>query len=155
MLRAAFFKGTRPGIPGLYNRLGRYLDGRGQYSHSELILADGNSASSSFEDKGVRIKKIGYSSVDSWDFVELPRQWEPCARAWYERHRGAPYDLVGQIKFGLGFVQVHDVDGWFCSESNVAALAPWLGRPQPHRYGPNGLYELLLAGGAKPVATPW
>ena len=36
--RIAFYKGTRPGIAGLYNRLGRLLD-HGPYSHAELVLA--------------------------------------------------------------------------------------------------------------------
>lgn len=154
-MRAAFYKGTRPGIPGLYNRLGRYLDGRGRYSHTELIFASRMSASSSFEDGGVRIKKIGYSSVDSWDFLSLPEHWEAEAHKWYSRHCGQPYDWVAQLKFGIGFLQVEDPSAWYCNESLLAALAVHIGSPRPHRHGPNGSYEILIAAGAVPVAGPW
>lgn len=147
---AAFFKGTRPGVAGLYNRLGRYLDGRGKYSHTEHIFSDGLSGSSSFEDRGVRIKRIGYSSVDAWDFLQLPAHWESDSRAWYAEHAGKGYDLVGQIKFAFPFLQVHDRDRWFCCESNIASIAHLIGDPQPHRFGPNGMYD-LYRGWAKPV----
>ena len=51
---AAFYQGTRPGLPGLYNRLVRWLD-RGEFSHCELVFGDGMSASASFMDHGVRL----------------------------------------------------------------------------------------------------
>lgn len=152
-LHAAFYTGTQPGLPGLYNRLARYLD-NGPFSHSELVFDDGVSASSSWMDGGVRFKRIGFSS-GQWAFLRLPDAWAHPARQWYQDHEGHPYDLWGQIRFGLGFVQYDSPGAWFCSESNVAALAPQLGMPRPVRYGPNGAYELLVAAGGLAVAQPW
>lgn len=43
---AAFYKSTRPGWTGLYNRIIRWWE-RGDYSHCELIFSDGLAASSS------------------------------------------------------------------------------------------------------------
>lgn len=134
----AAFKGTRPGIPGLYNRLGRHLD-HGPYSHVELIFStDGMSGSSSFMDRGVRIKYIGYTSVGNWDFFDVPMVHEPEARQWFIAHNGEPYDLRGNINAGLGFIP-HELDAWFCSESIAAAL----GLRDPWRYKPNGLIAVL------------
>lgn len=135
--RIAFYKGTRPGVAGLYNRLGRLLD-HGPYSHCELIFSDGMSGSASFMDGGVRIKYIGYSSVDCWDFVDLPAQYEADARKWFEQHHGAAYDLMGNVNALLGFVP-HSSDKWFCSES----IAEALGLNEGWRYKPNGLAAVL------------
>lgn len=134
--RIAFYKGTRPGIAGIYNRLGRWLD-HGPYSHCELIFSDGMSASSSFMDGGVRIKYIGYSS-GNWDFVDLPAQYESEARAWFFAHHGRAYDLMGNVNAMFGFVP-HSTDKWFCSE----AIAASLGLSEPWRYKPNGLAAVL------------
>lgn len=136
-LKVAFYKGTRPGIAGLYNRLGRALD-HGPYSHCELVLSDGMSASSSFMDRGVRIKFIGYSSVDCWDFVTVPQHYELGARMWFKEHHGQKYDLMGNVNAMFGFVS-HSEDKWFCSESIAAAL----GLNDPWRYKPNGLMAVL------------
>lgn len=133
----ASYKGTRPGVAGLYNRLGRKLD-HGPYSHSELLFSDGMSGSSSFIDRGVRIKYIGYTSVDCWDFHDVPTGYEVAARQWFIAHNGEPYDLRGNINAGLGFIP-HEVNAWFCSEAIAAAL----GLRDPWRYKPNGLISVL------------
>ena len=135
--RIAFYKGTRPGIAGLYNRLGRWLD-HGPYSHCELVFSDGMSGSSSFMDGGVRIKFIGYTSVDCWDFVNLPAQYEADARKWFVEHDGQKYDVMGNINALLGFVP-HSSDKSFCSE----AIAESLGLNDGWRYKPNGLAAVL------------
>lgn len=135
-LQVAFYKGTRPGAAGLYNRLGRWLD-HGPYSHAELIMSDGMSASSSFMDRGVRIKYIGYTS-GNWDFVAIPDRFEAGARAWFLEHNGDPYDLLGNVNAAFGFVP-HSINKWFCSESIASSLKlmdPW-------RYKPNGLFAVL------------
>ena len=134
--RIAFYRGTRPGIAGLYNRLGKWLD-HGPYSHCELVFSDGMSGSASFMDHGVRIKYIGYTSGD-WDFVEIPERYEPVARRWFISERGKAYDLMGNINAAFGFVP-HSRDKWFCSEAIAASLKlndPW-------RYKPNGLAAVL------------
>ena len=135
--RIAVYKGTRPGVAGLYNRLGRWLD-HGPYSHCELVFSDGMSASASFMDHGVRIKFIGYTSVDCWDFVDLPEQYELDARRWFMKHHGAEYDVMGNINAMFGFVP-HSPDKWFCSE----AIAASLNLTDPWRYKPNGLAAVL------------
>lgn len=133
----ASYIGTRPGIPGLYNRAGRLLD-HGPCSHSELLFSDGMSGSSSFMDKGVRIKHIGYSSVGCWIFDAVPERYEANARQWFKDHDGQPYDLMGNINAAFGFV-AHSADAWFCSEAIAAAL----GLIDPWRYKPNGLRAVL------------
>ena len=135
--KIAFYKGTRPGVAGIYNRLGRWLD-HGPYSHAELVFNDGMSASASFMDKGVRFKAIGYSSVDCWDFAPVPPQYELAARVWFLEKNGAAYDLMGNINAAFGFVP-HSEDKWFCSE----AIADALGLADSWRYKPNGLRAVL------------
>jgi hypothetical protein len=134
--RAAFYKGTRPGINGVYNRVIRWWD-HGPYSHTELVFSDGISASSSFMDKGVRFKRIDYS-VDKWDFIYLPQNKELAARNWFQAHEGAGYDVVGDLRFVFDFLP-HSETLWFCNESAGAALdllESW-------RDGPNGFAALL------------
>ncbi|HEV2612548.1 MAG TPA: hypothetical protein VGU61_19960 [Noviherbaspirillum sp.] len=138
MLRAAFYKGTRPGIPGIYNRLVRWWT-RSPYSHCELVFFDGRSASSSFMDGGVRFKKIDFNP-DHWDFVDLPLYLEVPARDWFMQHMGQPYDILGNIHFILSPIG-HDKRKWFCSEAMAAAL----GFEDPHRYDPGTLHSALRA----------
>lgn len=134
--QAAFYKGTRPGLAGIYNRLVRWI-GRGPYSHCELIFSDGLAASSSWMDGGVRFKQIDFCP-ENWDFIDLPPEGEDAARQWFRDHRGQPYDLMGNIRFLCGVVR--DSEGrWFCSE----ALGVALGIRGPWRNEPNGLADIL------------
>lgn len=135
-MRAAFYKGTRPGLQGIYSRAVRSID-RGPYSHAELVFSDGLSASASYIDGGVRLKRIDYNPAH-WDLIDLPQSLEPYARAWFESHLGAPYDLMGNVRFVLPWLADSE-RGWFCSE----ALAAALGWAEPWRFGPNGLSALL------------
>ena len=135
-MKVAMYKGTRPGLQGLYSRITRWVD-RGPYSHCELVFSDGISASSSYIDGGVRFKTIDYNS-DHWDFIEVPSYRENAARYWFREHCGQPYDLWGNVRFAIGFAR--DSKGaWFCSEAVMAAL----GYKEPYRYGPNGMAVLL------------
>ena len=139
-LSLALFKGTRSGLKGIYNRLGRFID-RGPYSHTELVFTDRLSGSASYVDKGIRIKKIGYSSVGNWDFLPIPDEngfLEEKALKWYKDHLGCKYDVMGNIRFATNFAR-DSHDKWFCSESNLAAL----GFPEPFRYGPSGAASLI------------
>src|SRR3990172_2860488 len=97
MMRAAFYKGTRPGIAGAYNRVVRAWES-GAHSHVELVFSDGVAASASLMDKGVRFKCIEWNA-DNWDFIELPQFSENRARGWFIENDGAPYDLLGQLHF--------------------------------------------------------
>lgn len=134
--RMAFYKGTRPGIPGIYNRLVRRR-GRGKYSHVEIRFSDGLSASSSFEDGGVRFKPIAYNPAH-WDFIDLPLAWEPFARAWFEAHEGERYDLRGNVHLTIGFIP-HSSNRQFCSEACAAAL----GIAEPWRFEPNAIHAVV------------
>ena len=130
-MNVAFYKSTRPGVQGIYSRAVRWID-RGPYSHCELVFSDGLSASASYIDGGVRFKRIDYDPAH-WDFVELPAAAEPFAREWFRANAGAPYDLMGNVRFVLPWLADSE-RGWFCSEALGAAL----GWKEPWRYGPNG-----------------
>jgi hypothetical protein len=136
MFRAAFYKGTRPGIAGLYNRLIRFWE-PGDYSHVELIFSDGLSGSSSLIDGGVRLKPIDFDD-GKWDFIDLPASFEEKARQWFENHIGCKYDLLGQFHFVLSPVKGQN-DKYWCNEAVLYAL----GAPAPWRYGPNATFDLL------------
>lgn len=127
---AAFYKGKG----NVYNGFIRFWDG-GPYSHCELVFSDGLSASASWQDgRKVRGKRIAFNP-DHWDFIELPDYLEPAARAYFEKTKGRPYDLIGQIRFLIAPLKGSKHGDW-CSEWVPAAL----GMKDPWRYGPNGLY---------------
>ena len=134
-MKLAFYKSTRPGFAGIYNRLVRWWD-NGPYSHCELIFSDGLSGSSSFMDGGVRLKKIDYDS-EKWDFVEIDID-EVKARTWFENHQGCEYDIAGNIRFLIDFLPDAQ-DKFFCSES----IAESLGYKDSWRYSPNILFSTL------------
>lgn len=128
----AFYKGTRPGLAGLYNR-GVRLVTKGAYSHAELIFSDGLSASASFADGGVRFKAIEYDPM-RWDFEVAPDLLEAAARDWFRKHEGHAYDLLGNVHFLAPMVG--DAAGkWSCAES----IAEALGFDESWRYCPNSL----------------
>lgn len=135
-LRAAFYRGTHAGLPGLYNRAVRRWT-RSAFSHVEIVFSDGQSASASYMDGGVRFKRIAYTSGD-WAFVDLPPWLERQARDWFDFHEGDGYDLLGNLHFVLSPVG-DDKDRWFCSEAVAAAL----GFPDPPRYDPGTLHSAL------------
>ena len=135
-MRAAFYKATRPALQGLYSRAVRFIE-RGPYSHCELAFGDGMSASASWVDGGVRFKRIDYDPAH-WDFVELPAHLAPYAREWFRANQGAPYDLLGNVRFVLPWLP-DSQHGWFCSEAIAAALR----LHEPWRLGPNGLAAVL------------
>jgi hypothetical protein len=140
--RAAFYKGTHAGMPGVYNRLVRWWT-RSPYSHVELIFFDGGpggdsqAASSSYMDGGVRFKWFTFDPV-LWDFVDLPDALILPALAWFDAYEGAAYDLLGNVHFVLSAVG-DDRRKWFCSEAVAAAL----GMPDPERFDPGTLHAAL------------
>jgi hypothetical protein len=139
-LRAAFYKGTHTGLPGVYNRLVRRWT-RSPYSHVELIFADGQAASSSAMDGGVRFKAIDFDPA-LWDFVSLPAALAPAARAWFTAHGGQGYDYLGNAHFVLSAIGDEKM-AWFCSEAVGAAL----GMPDPARFDPGTLHAALTFQG--------
>lgn len=135
-LQVAFYRGTRPGLAGIYNRLVRWWT-KSPYSHAELVLSTGRSWSASFEDGGVRSKLIDLDAKN-WVLVDLPAHLEQAAEAWFTAHRGAGYDLLGNLQFVISPIP-HSRGRWFCSEAIAAAL----GIPDPWRYSPATLASAL------------
>lgn len=136
-MKIAFYKGIRPGLAGAYSHGVRFIT-RSIYSHCEVILDDGMSASSSFSDGGVRFKEIDYDP-DRWDIIDLPEANEAVVRKWFEDHEYAKYDLLGNAHFVLGFIG-NSNGKWFCSEAIAAAL----GFPNPWRFDPGTLHAAIL-----------
>jgi len=135
-LKAAFYRGTRPGLAGIYNRLVRGWT-RSEFSHVELVLSTGDAWSASFADGGVRNKPIDVDTAN-WVVIDLPAGLEQSAEAWFRAHRGAKYDLLGNLQFVLA--PIPQTQGrWFCSEAVAAAL----GIPDPWRYSPATLASAL------------
>jgi hypothetical protein len=138
MLRIAFFKGTKTGLAGIYNRGVRWIES-GDCSHFELIFSDGKSASSSYMDGGIRFKDIEYD-LDKWYVYDLPWADEKKARAYFEARAGkVKYNLAGNIHFVFGFIR-GDTDGEFCSEACAGAL----GFKNPWQFPPNQLHNIVL-----------
>ena len=135
-LRAAFYKGTHAGLPGIYNRLVRWWT-RSPYSHVELIMPFGAAASSSAMDGGVRFKQIEFDPA-KWDFVDLPSHLASAAEDWFNKHYGQPYDYLGNAHFVVSAIG-DDKKKWFCSEACAAAL----GMPDPERFDPGTLHAAL------------
>jgi hypothetical protein len=135
-MRAAFYKGTRPGIAGLYNRAVRFWC-QGPYSHCELVFSDGLAASASYMDGGVRFKAIEFDAAH-WDLIDLPSTFEASARAWFESRRGAGYDVLGNLRFVVAPLP-DDASRYFCSEALLSAL----GVPNAWRFCPNGAHDIL------------
>jgi hypothetical protein len=136
MMKVAFYKSTRLGLRGIYNRLVRGWE-CGRYSHCELIFGDGLSASSSFEDGGVRFKRIEFHP-DRWDIIEVPWADELFARAWFIRNEGKAYNIIGNLHFLVGFILWHD-DKKFCSQ----AILESLGIEDAWRFGPNAAEAMI------------
>ena len=135
-MKAAFYRGTRPGIAGIYNRIVRWWT-RSDFSHVELVLSTGRAWSASFADGGVRSKLIDFDTAN-WILIDLPPELEQGAEAWFRAHRGAKYDLLGNLQFVLSPIP-HSQRRWFCSEAVAAAL----GIPDPWRYAPGTLASAL------------
>ncbi len=142
-LVAALYKGTRPGLSGLYNRMGRLLD-HGPYSHFELITSGPTrvSLSSSYMDGGVRGKLVRYSSVGCWDFIQIPDADGELERGvwhYFNQTNGEKYDIWGNVRFAIGAVS-ESPDRSFCNEWGMTAL----GYREAWRYGPSGAATALL-----------
>ena len=130
-MKLASYKGTRPGLAGLFNIAVRWWLG-GKYSHTELVFSDGVSASSSWLDGGVRYRLITFDPA-KWDLIEIDGD-EQAARQWFKDHAGDGFDIVGLF----GFVWRRSTQNrarWFCSESVAASL----GFLEPHRFDPCSL----------------
>jgi hypothetical protein len=133
-MKLALYKGTRPGVPGLFNRLIRWWT-NSPYSHCEIVFSDGISASSSIEDKGVRFKYIEMSP-DKWDLIDLPNSDELYARNFFQQNLGKKYDILGLFGF-IWRRGTNSKDKYFCSE--ICASSLQLNKPE--NYSPGSLAD--------------
>ena len=137
-MRIAFYKGTKTGLSGVYNKGVRWIED-GKYSHVEMIFSDGMSGSASFMDGGVRYKQIDYTKhPEDWDIIKCNWIDEDKARSTFNQLVGHPYDIRGNIHFILGFIK-NNPNKMFCS--GIAAMC--IGMNNYYQYAPNGLYELV------------
>jgi len=136
MIKIAFYKGTKDGIAGVYNRGVRWIED-GIYSHCEIIFSNGLSASSSFMDGGVRFKDIQYDP-EKWDIFEISWADEKYAYDYFVNRIGRPYNLKGNVHFLIGFVR-GDSYGLFCSEACGGAI----GLDNAWQFAPNALAHII------------
>lgn len=132
----AFYKVNHTGIQLIYSWAVRKWT-KSIYSHCEIIFSNGEAASSSFMDGGVRFKQIDFDPA-KWDFIDLPPALENAARDWFVKYQGAKYDLLGNLHFVISPVG-DDNKKWFCSE----AVAASLGIEDAYRFDPGDLYPVL------------
>jgi hypothetical protein len=137
-MKVAFYCGTKKGLAGVYNRGVRWLD-RSTFSHCELVFDNGESASSSFMDGGVRFKEIDYTGKSDWVLVPIHWANEDVAREYFSANKEHKYDILGNVRFLFGFVRDSD-SKLFCSE----AVAGALGIANPWRLTPSALYEYVV-----------
>lgn len=112
-----------------------------RYSHVELELAPNESWSASPRDGGVRCKGI-YFVPEHWDTLYLPWLEADTVRRIFQAHEGKPYDFAGLFLRQVLNSRFTSERMFFCSE--IAGLA--LGLPNPDKYSPGDLAELLVRG---------
>lgn len=115
----AYYKATKPLPLGIFN-LGVRWWTHGKYSHTEMLFSDGLCGSSTFHEKGVRVRKVEFLPGE-WDFHELDPADERAARQWFEEHDKDGYSeigLLGQVIRAVSGMAKHE----FCSEALAAAL---------------------------------
>lgn len=139
MFKAAFFKGTSPGLMALVDFAIR-LDTSGPFTHCELLFSDGRSASS-VPGVGVRFTtpgSIDFNDATQWELLDLQGLDEQAAIATFNKNLGNGYDFLGDAHFVFDLIQ-HAKHHDFCSE--ICAYA--LGFDEGWRFDPNTFYVVL------------
>lgn len=144
-MKVAFYKGTRPKLQGVFNRLVRWWT-NGPYSHVEIVLgiSQDNKGmicwSSSGEDGGVRCKVINLHP-DRWDIVDIGDIFPNHKKieSFFDFIKGSPYDTKGILGF-IWRAEDGEEKSWFCSECVAAALE----FHEPWRFDPNSLYAVIM-----------
>lgn len=135
-MKFAFYKA--PGSP--LDRVIRFWM-RGPYAHVEAVLADyGNGTyqcASSVPGVGVRIATLALPASD-YDIVDGPGDAAK-ARAWFEARAGKAYDYVGLFGFVVRPATGDSRNKFWCSEACLEAI----GFPEPWRYDPNGMHDIV------------
>jgi len=123
-MKLALFKGTRPGVAGLFSIACRWWLG-GPYTHAELIFSDGMCGTSRSVEGGVVLRPLEFDPKD-WDFFDVIGD-EAAARHWFEVHKGEGFDYLGLLAF-VWRRDIHRPLMWFCGEAISASLGvrePW------------------------------
>lgn len=137
--RAAFFKGTSPGLGAVVDWAIK-LQTEGSFSHVELVFSDGRSASS-VSGAGVRFTQpgtINFNDATQWELIDLSGLDEQSAIAWFTKNEGKGYDFLGDAHFVVGLIH-HDSQDDFCSEACAYAM----GFEQGWRFDPNAFYVVV------------
>ena len=110
-MQIAFYKASR----GNWVDKGLAITTLSIYSHCEIVFSDGVAASASLRDGGVRFKRISFG--DKWNVYDLhlPASQEQVARAFFNMHEDAKYDLIGALGAGLR-LDIGDATKFYCSE---------------------------------------
>jgi hypothetical protein len=148
-VKLASYKATRPGLPGLFNRVVRWWL-HGEYSHCELVFSDGASFSCSKLDGGPRFKYIKFDPAH-WDFVPVPARYnEDAAR---NQARAIVADQSSErVRYSMlllaAFV-LPPLYRWVRDRDEVCStIIGWvLGRADSKRLDPNELHDALLIEG--------
>ncbi|WP_372826545.1 hypothetical protein [Polaromonas sp.] len=154
MFAARIYKGTPAGWPGVYNRLVRATE-NGPYSHAEISFSNGDSASASAMDRGVRFLGAGYAKPapnfgnGNWDTVPLPIRLEAGCRLYFQQHEGWAYDYRGNVRFVLPWGNRNSPLKKFCS----AACLESLGVQEGWRFGVNAAAQVFGWIGAKELVN--
>jgi len=117
---------------------------RGKYSHCEIVISldmlnsEYECYSASPRDGGVRNKHMPLPP-SKWDFAATEAYYDEVTN-FYDLHQGKKYDWLGVLGFVLRTRQ--RPNRYFCSEY----IAEFLGFPEPWRFSPNDLYEILTRG---------
>ncbi len=97
-----------------------------RFSHCEIVFSDGQCASSSIRDGGIRFKRLNLD--DHWEIFDLSYNNYPVspfdesvARDWFNEHIGDKYDLRGAIG-SLFHINLSSKDKKFCSEACATVL---------------------------------
>lgn len=110
-----------------------------EYSHCEIVFPNGECASSSSRDGGVRIKRIDLG--EHWDVYELTGDFsESYIRYWFAINDGDTYDWPGAIASAFG-MDASNENRKYCSYACAVVLGidPIV--------TPGGLYKKLLKAG--------
>ena len=146
----AFYKGKTSSNYGwfrnltfrLYNRMTKFFT-KGKYSHVELVIKEDTEEyftcySSSYMDKGVRVKKM-LLPTDKWDLVEIHNIDKAKIEKFYQQTKDKDYDLIGAIGVVAG-LREHP-NKYFCSEWCFDCL---FNSDQGWRFSPNHLYSIIV-----------
>ena len=141
----ASYKGTHPGVFGLFNK-GVRLVNKGKYSHNEIAISEDPFTKPSFcvsstgSGKGVHGKTMQLTEKD-WDVIEIDWVTPEEIEKWLSSHLGCKYDWIGAFRFLIPLISPEHPSDWFCTE----ACGDMLKIKEPWRFGPNDLPIIVMS----------